>query len=60
MWVSDGYHFIEAHFTKESISEFRKNYSHMKFSSLRDKIIYISKWSLRVKALSSKECYTSY
>jgi hypothetical protein len=59
-WLSDGYHFIEAYFSKDSINDFRKNYSHMKFSALRDKIIYVSKWSLKVKAVNSRECYTSY
>jgi hypothetical protein len=60
LWISDGYHFIEAEFSKESINDFRKNYSHMKFSSLRDKIIYINKWSLKVKPADSREIYTSY
>jgi len=60
VWLSDGYHLIEAYFTKESINEFRKNYSHMKFSALRDKILYINKWSLKVKPVSSRECLTSY
>ena len=40
--ISDGFNFIEAIFTKESINEFRKNYSHVKFSNLRDKVIYLS------------------
>lgn len=42
--VSDGHNFIEAIFTKESINDFRKNYSHVKFSNLRDKVIHVSKW----------------
>lgn len=46
VWLSDGYNFIEALFTKDAIHEFRKNYSHIKFSSLRDKIILVTKWSL--------------
>ena len=46
--VSDGHNFIEAIFTKESINDFRKNYSHVKFSNLRDKVIYVSKWSLQL------------
>lgn len=37
--ISDGHNYIEAEFTKESIYEFRKNFSHMKFSSLKDKVI---------------------
>ena len=37
--VSDGHNFMEAIFTKESINDLRKYYSHVKFSNLRDKII---------------------
>lgn len=32
MWVSDGFHFIEAVFTKDAVNEFRKTYQHVKFS----------------------------
>lgn len=60
MWLSDGFHFIEAVFSKESVNEFRKNYSHMKFAALRDKIIYINKWTLKAKGVNSRENYTSY
>lgn len=37
--VSDSHNFLEAIFTKESINEFRRNYSHLKFSNLRDRAI---------------------
>lgn len=46
MWLSDGFHFIEALFTKDAVNEFRKNYPHVKFSGLRDKILFVNKWSL--------------
>ena len=39
VWLSDGYDYIEAVFTKESINEFRKELSSVKFSNLRDKIV---------------------
>ena len=39
--VCDGYHWIDALFTKESMKDFRKNWSHLKFSNLRDKLIYV-------------------
>jgi hypothetical protein len=60
VWLSDGYHYIEALFTKEAINEFRKNYSHVKFNLLRDKIIFVSKWSLKVREIDSRKNYTSY
>lgn len=60
VWLSDGYHFIEGLFTKEAVNEFRKNYPHIKFSALRDKMILASKWSLRVRQTDSRKDYTSY
>jgi hypothetical protein len=49
IWLSDGFNFIETHFTKDSMKEFRNNFSHVKFSSLREKIIYVSRWSLEIR-----------
>ena len=60
MFVCDGYHFMEAVFTKEAVNEFRKNSPHIKFSSLKDKMLLLSKWSLKVKATNSRKNYTSY
>ena len=58
--VSDGFNFIEAVFTKETINEFRKNFSHVKFSNLRDKVIYVQNWSLQVDHVDSRQSYNSY
>lgn len=58
--ISDGHNLIEATFTKESIYEFRKNFSHCKFSSLKDKIIILTKWSLFVENVDSKKVFNSY
>jgi hypothetical protein len=44
--LSDGKHFIESHFTKDAINDFRKNYSNIKFSNLREKILVVTKWRL--------------
>ena len=60
MWISDGFNFIEAFFTKDSVNEFRKQYSQMKFSNLRDKILYLNKYRLYVKSVNSRDCFTSY
>lgn len=60
VWLSDGYNFMEGLFTKEAVNEFRKNYPHIKFSALRDKMILASKWSLRVRQTDSRKDYTSY
>ena len=60
IWVSDGYNYIEAQFTKESINEYKSAYSHVRFSSLRDKIIFVNRWSVEIKQANSNDCFTSY
>ena len=58
--ISDGHNFIEAVFTKDCINEFRKNHSHLKFSNLRDKIIYVTKWTLQLDHVNSQVEFNSY
>lgn len=58
--VSDGFNYMEAEFTKESIYEFRKNFSHQKFSSLKDKVIYLSQWTLNVDYVDSRKEFNSH
>lgn len=58
--LGDGFFYIEALFTKECISDFRKNWSHMKFSHLRDKIIYVQKWSLHLRQRDSSKQLCTY
>jgi hypothetical protein len=60
VYLSDGFNFIEAQFTKESINDFRKNYSHLRFSALKQKMVMISKWHLKFQYKNSKECFNSY
>jgi hypothetical protein len=58
--VSDGHNFIEAVFSKESINEFRKYFSHVKFSNLRDKVIQLGKWSLQIDHVNSRKTFNSH
>jgi Telomere-binding protein beta subunit (TEBP beta) len=58
--LSDGFHFIESHFTKDAINEFRKNHSNTKFTSLRDKILVVTRWRLVKKNEDSRKVITSY
>jgi len=58
--LSDGKHSIESHFTKEAINDFRKNYSNVKFSNLRDKILVVTKWRLITRYEDSRLSYSSY
>ena len=53
--VMDGFYFVDALLTKEAIQFFRKNFSHLKFSHLRDKIIYVQKWSLHLRQRDSSK-----
>lgn len=59
-WLGDGFNFIEAHFTKEAINEFRKNHNTMKFSYLKDKMLILQKWHLRTSYEDSTRKYTSF
>ena len=58
--LSDGFYYLEALFTKDSINDFRKNFSHMKFSHLRDKIIYVKKWALHLRQRDSTKHFCTY
>ena len=58
--LGDGFTFVEAHFTKEAINEFRKNFSHMRFSSLRDKILYVQRWSLHLRQRDGNKHLCAY
>jgi len=49
LWLSDGFHYIEAHFTKESLNEFRKTNSTFKFTNLRDRIVFVYRWHLELR-----------
>ena len=54
IWLCDGYMFMEAHFTKEAINEFRKTYSTTMFSALREKILILTRWKLVMKQEDSR------
>ena len=58
--VCDGFHWVDALFTKESINDFRKNWSHLKFSQLRDKLIYVQRWSLKLRQRDSSKQLCTY
>lgn len=60
VFICDGFQYIEAVFTKDSINDFRKHYNHMKFSHLRSKLLYVQKWSIQIRHRNSRECFTSF
>jgi hypothetical protein len=60
VWLSDGYHFIEAQFSKGAISDFRRDFKHLKFYQLRDKILYLTKWRMEIRSCNSESCYNSH
>ena len=57
--MSDGFYFMEALFTKECINDFRKNCSHIKFSRLRTKVLYVQKWSFEMRHCNTRKEYNS-
>ena len=58
--LGDGFNFIEAVFTKEAVNSFRKNFSHLCLSSMRDRLLKLTKWSLQLKQRASSKCFNSY
>lgn len=57
--LSDGFHFIEAVFTKESINSFRKLNSHLRLSDLVGRVVQLNKWELFVRQKNSRVCHNS-
>lgn len=60
MMVSDGFHYIEAEFKKEAINYFKKDYSHLTFNALRDRVIYIVQWSLKLVFRDGHQSFNSF
>lgn len=58
--VSDSHNFMEAIFTRESINDFRRNFTYLKFSALRDKAIQVTKWRLQIDYVDSNKAFNSY
>ena len=58
--LGDGFNFIEAVFMKEAVNSFRKNYSHLKMSNMKDRLLKLTKWSLQQRQRPSDKCLNSH
>ncbi len=58
--LGDGFHFMEVEFRKEAINGFKKEHSHLTFNELRDRIIYITSWSLKLSFRDSNTTLNSF
>lgn len=58
--LGDGYHYMEAEFKKEAMNIFKKEHGHLTFNQLRDRILYIQQWSLKVVFKDSHNTLNSY
>jgi len=58
--ISDGYFFVPAYFTSESIKSFKHGFPNVNIVDLHDKVIVLSDWSLEIKKVNSSEVFTSY
>ena len=58
--LGDGFTFIEARFSKEAINLFRKQFSHLQFSALRDKLVKVTRWSISLRHVNSADCFNSF
>jgi len=58
--VTDGYFFVQAHFTKEAVAEFKSKFSNVNITELHDRVIVLNSWSLELHRVNSAEVFTSY
>ena len=58
--LGDGFNFMEVEFKKEAVNTFKKDYSHLTFNELRDRIVYITAWSLKLCFRDSNTTLNSF
>jgi hypothetical protein len=58
--LGDGFHFIETEFKKEAINSFKKEFGHLSFNQLRDRMLYIDAWELKLVFRDSYQTLNSY
>ncbi len=58
--VSDGYFWVNCHFTPEAEKDFRSKFSSAHIVDLADKVIVLNKWHLEMKKVNSSEVFNSY
>jgi hypothetical protein len=45
---------------KEAVNAFRKHYSHLKISDMKNYVVKLNKWSLQFKQRPSTQCLNSH
>lgn len=58
--VTDGYFFVQAHFTKEAVAEFKSKFANVNITELHDRVIVLNSWTLELRKVNSAEVFTSY
>jgi len=58
--VTDGFFFVQAHFTAEAVKEFRSKFGNVNITQLNDKVIVLNSWSLEMHKCNSADLFTSY
>jgi hypothetical protein len=58
--VTDGYFFVQAHFTKEAVAEFRSKFANVNITDLHDRVIVLNNWALEMRTTNSADVFTSY
>ena len=43
--VTDGYFFVQAHFTKEAVAEFKSKFANVNITELHDRVIVLNSWT---------------
>lgn len=58
--VSDSFFYVPAYFTDAAIKEYQSKFPQVNVLDLEGKVIVITKWTLELRKVNSKECFTSY
>ena len=58
--VSDSFFYVPAYFTQAAMSEYQSKFPQVNVLDLEGKVIVITKWTLELRKVNSKECFTSY
>ncbi len=58
--VSDGYFYVQAYFTKDAVTDFKKKFSSVNIVDLTNKVVVLNDWSLEMRRANTNDCFTSY
>lgn len=58
--VSDGFFYVQAYFTKDAVTDFKKKFSSVNICDLTNKVVVLTDWHLEMRRSNTNEVFTSY